>query len=140
MKSFLTAICTISFLLVSASFGAQDKGTAQDKSTAAKQCKEVRQDTKTTTADRTAKVSTDTVYGKIESYEPGKSIKVTVPGTVVSTKSFTLDSKDETVNVAPNLKNGDWVSVMEKTDNNGHKTVTVKPSSEKHATKVKKTR
>ena len=39
----------------------------------------------------------------------------------------------ETANVSPKVKVGDWVSVVEKTDNNGHKTLTVKPSSEKHA-------
>jgi hypothetical protein len=37
------------------------------------------------------------------------------------------------VNVAPNLKVGEWVSVVEKTDNSGHKTVTVKPSAHKGA-------
>jgi hypothetical protein len=132
MKTLLTMVCAASFLLTTASFA------AQDKSTAAKQSKEVQQDTKTMTANGTAKVSTDTVYGKVESYEPGKSINVTIPGKVASTKTFDLNSKDETVNVASNVKTGEWVSVVEKTDNNGHKTVTVKPSSEKHASRIKK--
>src|SRR6478672_388102 len=120
------SVCVISLVLASASF-------AQDKSTAAKQSKEVQQETKTTTANKTAKTSTDTVYGKVESYEPGKSIKVTVPGKIISTKSFDLDDKNTTVNVAPTVKTGGWVSVVEKTDSNGHKTVTVKPSSQKRA-------
>jgi hypothetical protein len=123
MKTMTVCICSL--VLASASF-------AQDKSTAAKQSKEVQQETKTTTTDKTAKTSTDTVYGKVESYEPGKSIKVTVPGKIVSTKSFDLDDKNTTVNVAPTVKTGGWVSVVEKTDSNGHKTVTVKPS-QKHA-------
>src|SRR5207253_4459894 len=130
MKSILTAVCAISFIFASTSF-------SQDKSTAAKQSKEVQQDTKTTTANRTVKTSTDAVYGKVESYEPGKSIKVTIPGKIVSTKSFDLDDKDTTVNVAPNLKKGDWVSVMERTANNGHKNITIKHSSERHASRVK---
>ena len=117
-------ICAV-LLVASASF-------AQDKGTAAKQSKEVQQETKTTTANKTAKTSTDTVYGKVESYEPGKSIKVTVPGKIITTKSFDLDDKNTTVTVAPAVKTGGWVSVVEKTDNNGHKTVTVKPSSQKH--------
>ena len=120
------SICVISLVLAGASF-------AQDKSTAAKQSKEVQQETKTTTVNKTAKTSTDTVYGKVESYEPGKSIKVTVPGKIISTKSFDLDDKNTTVNVAPTVKTGGWVSVVEKTDSNGHKTVTVKPSTQKHA-------
>jgi hypothetical protein len=127
--------CTAGFLLCAACF-------AQDKGTASKQSKEVQQDTKTMTADKTAKTSTDTVYGKVESYDPGKSIKVTVPGTIVSTKSFSLDDKNETINVASSVKVGEWVSVVEKTDNNGHKSVTVSPSSEKQAaraSRVKKT-
>jgi hypothetical protein len=110
-----------------AAFGAQDKAPAPQQS------KEVHQETKTTTANKTAKTATDTVYGKVEAYEPGKSIKVTVPGKIISTKSFELDNKDATVNVAPNVKTGEWVSVLEKTDANGHKTVTVKPSIHKAA-------
>ena len=120
------SVCVISLILASAS-------VAQDKSTAAKQSKEVQQETKTTTANKTAKVSTDTVYGKVESYDPGKSIKVTVPGKIITTKSFDLDDKNTTVNVAPTVKTGGWVSVVEKTDSNCHKTVTVKPSSQKRA-------
>jgi biotin carboxyl carrier protein len=123
----------MTFLFATALFAAQDKPSA------AKQSKEVQQDTKTMTANRTAKTSTDTVYGKVESYEAGKSIKVTVPGTLVSTKSFDLDNKDTTVNVASNVKAGDWVSVVEKTDSNGHKTVTVKPSAHKGAPAANKT-
>jgi hypothetical protein len=119
-------VCVIALVVASASF-------AQDKSTAAKQSKEVQQETKTTTANKTAKTSTDTVYGKVETYEPGKSIKVTVPGKIITTKSFDLDDKNTTVTVAPTVKTGGWVSVVEKTDSNGHKTVTVKPSSQKRA-------
>src|SRR5437868_8808149 len=126
MKNILTGVCAISFIFAGGSFAAQDKGTA------AKQSKEVQQDTKTTTSSKTMKTSTDRVYGKVESYEPGKSIKVTVPGKIVSTKSFDLDDKDTTVNVAPSIKKGDWVSVTERTANNGRKTITVKHSSERH--------
>ena len=125
MKTILTTACAISFVFANASFAAQDKATAS------KQSKEVQQDTKTTTHSKTTKTSTDMVYGKVESYEPGKSIKVTVPGKIVSTKSFDLDDKDTTVDVAPNVNTGGWVSVVERTANNGHKTVTVKPSSAK---------
>jgi hypothetical protein len=133
MKSILTSACAVTLLFSAASFAAQDKATAS------KQSKEVQQDTKTMTANKTTKTSSDTVYGKVESYEPGKSIKVTIPGKIVSTKSFDLDSKDATVNVAADVKAGGWVSVVERTDNNGHKTVTVKPSSEKNASRIKKT-
>ena len=133
MKTILTTACAITFVLASASFA------AQDKSTAATQSKEVQQDTKTVTGNKTTKTSTDTVYGKVEGYEPGKSIKVTVPGKIIQTKSFDLDDKDTTVHVPANVKTGDWVSIVEKTANNGHKTVTVKPSSEKEASRVKGT-
>jgi hypothetical protein len=133
MKNILTTACAISIILAGASFAGQDKGTA------AKQSKEVQQDTKTMTADRTAKTSADTVYGKVENYEPGKSIKVTVPGKIISTKSFDLDGKDTTVNVPSNVKTGEWVSVVQETDSTGHKTITVKPSSAKHASHAKKT-
>src|SRR5206468_5115520 len=110
-KPLLT--CAIASVFAIASFAAQDKATAS------KQSKEVQQETKTTSANKTAKTSTDTVVGKVESFEPGKSIKVTVPGKIVSTKSFDLDNKNTTVNVAPTVKTGGWVSVVEKTDSNG---------------------
>jgi hypothetical protein len=126
MKSIFT--CAIASAFAVASFGAQ--------ATASKQSQETQQETKTTTANKTAKVSTETVHGKVESYEPGKSIKVTVPGKTDSTKSFALDSKDMTVNVAADVKTGEWVSVVEKSDSNGHKSITVKPSPHKGAKKT----
>src|SRR5690242_21263914 len=119
--------CAIAAIFAVASFAAQGNAAAS------KQSKEVQQETKTTTANKTAKASTETVVGKVESYEAGKSIKVTVPGKLVTIKSFDLDSKDETVNVAPSVKVGEWVSVVQKTDNHGHKTLTVKPSAHKSA-------
>ena len=77
------------------------------------------------------------MYGKVESYDPGKSIKVTVPGAVINSKTFDLSGSDITANVPSGIKEGDWVRVREKTDNKGHKTVTVSPSSEKEAGKQK---
>jgi hypothetical protein len=133
MKTILSTVCAITLI-----FGGASLAVGQDKGTAAKQSKEVQQETKTMTPSGTAKTSTDTVYGKVESYEPGKSIKVTVPGKVASTKSFDLDSKNTTANVAPDVKPGEWVKVTEKTDNNGHKTITVH-RSEKHASRTKRT-
>ena len=128
MKNTLTVVCAVALL-----FGAATFAAAQDRSKASHQSKEVQQNTKTTTADRTTKTSTDTVYGRVETFDQGKSIKVTVPGKIVQTKSFDLDDKNETVNVPSDIKVGDWVSVMERTDNSGHKTMTVKHSTEKQA-------
>src|SRR5438876_3164276 len=99
MRTLMTSLCG-AVLVFAGTFA----GAAQNKSTASKESKEVQQDTKTMTHSRTAKTSTDTVYGKLESYEPAKSLKVTVPGKIVSTKSFDLDSKGWTYDVAPNLK------------------------------------
>ena len=120
MKPILTGICAFGLVL-----GGSSMLAAQDKSTAAKSSKEVQQDTKTMTSGKTVKTSTDVVSGKVESYDRGKSLTVTVPGKISSTKSFDLNSKNETVHIASSLKVGDWVSVREKTDNNGHKTLTV---------------
>jgi hypothetical protein len=131
MKPIATCLIASAFALTSFA--------AQDKTAAPKQSKEVQQETKTTTANRSAKTSTDTVVGKVESYEAGKSIKVTAPGAIVHTKSFDLESKDATFTVASNVKVGEWVSVVEKTDANGHKTVTIKPSPHKAAPESVKT-
>lgn len=126
MKAILTSTCTAA-LLCAGVLGAADRSATND----ANASKEVIQDTKTITNNRTTKMSTDTVYGKIESYELHKSIKVSAPGTVVTSKSFDLSDKNQTVNVSPNVKVGDWVSVQEKTDNDGHKTLTVERNTER---------
>jgi hypothetical protein len=102
----------------------------QDQSTPSRQSQEVQQETKTSTATGTTTIKTDTVNGKVQSFEPGKSIKVTVPGKSLSTRSWSLDNKDWTYNIPNNLKPGDWVRISEKTDNNGHKTVTVQPMNQ----------
>ena len=125
MKTLITSVCTTA-LICAGTFA-----VAQDKSTAAKQSKEVQQETKTSTTKGTTKVTTDTVNGKVESFEAGKSIKVTVPGKIVSTKSWSLDDKDWTYHVPNNLKPGDWVMVSEKTDTNGHKSLMIQHSSNK---------
>lgn len=105
-------------------------GFAQDKSAASKQSQEVQQQAKTTDGNNhTTKVSTDTVRGKVEEFEPGKTLKVTVPGKLITTKSFDLNSKDWTYHVPRSIKAGQWVTVSERTDNNGHKILTVVHSS-----------
>lgn len=125
MKAFTTYACAAALVCGGA------LASAQDKPAPSKQSQEVQQETKTSNDKGTAKTTTDTVNGKIESFEPGKAIKVTVPGKVASTKSWDLDKKDWTYHVAPNLKPGQWVMVSEKTDNNGHKTLTVQHSTKK---------
>ena len=141
MKHTFTAILGAA-LLLTGSISAQNsqnqpRNQSSDKA-AAQGSKEVTQDTKTTTSAGTAKVSTDTVYGKIESYDPNKSLNISTPGKTASTKSFDLTKSDETRKIASNLKVGDWVSVMEKTDNNGHKTLTIEKSTKKAASRVKR--
>jgi hypothetical protein len=88
------------------------------------------QEIKTTTDSGTTKTAIDTLYGKVEAYDLNKSIKLSVPGKLMTSKSFDLTSKDETMNVAPGLKVGDWVKGEEKTDNNNHQTLTVERWSE----------
>jgi ribosomal protein S17 len=102
------------------------------------QSSEVKQQTKTVTNSATNKETADTVFGKVESYEPGKSIKVSVPGTIITSKSFDLSGKDLTAHVPSNVKVGDWVRVREMDENNGHKVVTVSHSTENAAEKREK--
>jgi ribosomal protein S17 len=105
--------------------------SGQDRSKPANQSSEVQQNSTTRTADRTENTSADTVIGKVESYEAGKSLKVSAPGKIINTKAYSLDSKDWTYHVTPNLNTGDWVKVTETTDPNGHKTLTVQRSNRK---------
>ena len=123
MKLILTTTCAAA-LLGAGVLGAQTTNPSNSS-------KEVTQDTKTITNSGSTTTSTDTVYGKIEAYNQSKSIKVSVPGKVVTSKSFDLSAKNETVNVAPNLKVGDWVSVQQMTDNDGHKTLTIERTHER---------
>jgi hypothetical protein len=131
MKSLLTILCA-------AALACAGSAAAQDESAASKQSKEVQQKTKTTTDKSTAKTSSDTVYGKVEAYEAGKSLKVTTPDAADSAKTFELEGSDVTAKAPSNIKVGDWVKVTEKTDNNNHKTITVQRSSEKSASSIKK--
>jgi hypothetical protein len=134
MKVLISSICTTALVCVGTLAG------AQDKSTASKQSQEVQQETTTSTIKGTAKVKTDVVKGQVETFEPGKSIKVTVPGKIVSTKSWSLDDKGWTYHLPSNLKPDDWVTVSEKTDSNGHKTLTIQHSSSKGtASRIKST-
>jgi len=121
MKTLLTVTCA------SALFLAGNKAFAQKADS--NNSKEVTKEQTTETNNGTAKTKSDIYYGKVESYEPGKTLKVSVPGKIVSTKSFDLNEKNETVDVASNVKVGDWVRVQEKTDNSGHTTLTVKETT-----------
>ena len=126
MKILVATTCAAA-LLGSGMLGAANR-TSNDPSKASK---EVIQDTKTITNSDTIKTSTDTVYGRVESYDLNKSIKVSAPGKVVSSKSFDLTSKNETFNLAQGLKVGDWVKAQEMTDNHGHKTLTIEHATER---------
>ena len=67
----------------------------------------------------------------MEEYEPGKSIKISTSGKTEDAKTYDLTATDLKAHLASNLKVGDWVSVKEKTDNNGKKMLTIARS--KHA-------
>ena len=125
MKLILTTACAAA-LLGGGILTATDRNSADRNSQdPAKASKEVVQDIKTTTASGTTKTTIDTGYGKVEAYDQNKSLKMSLPGKLVTSKSFDLTSNHEIMNVAPDLKVGDWVKAQEKTDNNGHKTLTI---------------
>jgi hypothetical protein len=126
MKLFLTPFCAALLIM-----GGTTIVSAQDKATASKESKETTATNKVQTNSGTAKENNDLVYGKVEKYEPGKSINVTVPGTIIKTKTFDLDDKNTMYNVPSNIKVGDWVSVLEKESPNGKKSVTIKHSAKK---------
>ena len=98
------------------------------KANPTKGSKETVQQTKTITDSGTTKTSVDTLIGKVETFEPNKWIKVSTPGKIEGTRNIDLQGKDITAKVNPAVKEGMWVSVVEKTDANGHKTIAVEPS------------
>ena len=128
MKLISTTACAAllrSGMLIAANRNSADR-SAQNP---AKASKEVVQETKAITDSGTSKTTMDTIYGKVEARD-NKTIKMSVPGKLITSKSFDLTSKDETINAAPGLKVGDWVKAEEKTDDNGHKTLTIERWSE----------
>jgi hypothetical protein len=129
MKSLLTPLCAVILILAGNTIV-----SAQDKATASKESKESTQTNKVRSNNGTAKENNDLVYGKVEKYEPGKSLNVTVPGTIIQTKTFDLDDKNTTYNVPSNIKVGDWVSVLQQDGPNGKKRVTIKHSPKKATT------
>jgi len=103
-----------------------DKGTAQTRTEASQKNEK-----------NEVKKSAEIAYGKVESYDPGKSISISEPpGQAEGKRSFDLAATDVTAKVPANVKVGDWVRVRETTNSEGHKTITVSPSSEKAATKA----
>ena len=83
--------------------------------------------TSTTTSSGTVKDKTETVIGEVKSYQPGKSIEVSVPGKIIKNRTFDLDARDTVAKVDPAIAVGSRVKIMLKTDDNGHKTLDVEP-------------
>jgi hypothetical protein len=80
----------------------------------------------TTSASGTTKSKDHSVVGTVKSYEAGKKIKVLVGK---KTHSFTLNSKSVGTTVDPSVAVGSKVKVVQSTDANGIKTLTINPTS-----------
>src|SRR6476469_7895102 len=120
MKKILGCLC------VTALFSAVTLVAAENDQKPKTQCSYESKTSNTTTTDSgTTKTNTDTVFGKVEEYTAGKSIKITTPGKTEGTKTYDLTDTGITHHVASNVKVGDWVSVTEKTDNHGKKTLAI---------------
>jgi hypothetical protein len=102
---------------------------AQDKRDPSQTSIEKSQQTTTTTSTGTFKGKTETVIGEVKSFQPGKSIEVSVPGKIIKNRTFDLDASDTVAKVDSAVAVGSRVKVTMKTDNNGHKTVNVEPHS-----------
>src|ERR1017187_1432186 len=79
--------------------------------------------TPTEKTQTTKKTTTHSATGTVKEYTQGKSIVVTSANNKDVT--FDLVGQNVTANVAPEVAVGNKVRVVEKTDNNGNKTVTV---------------
>ena len=99
-----------------------------DNTTSTKGSTETIQDTKTITDSGTVKTSTATLTGKVEGYEAGKWIKVSSPGKIERIRTIDLIGKNLTAQVGGDIKTGQWVTVVTKTDNDGRKSITVGPA------------
>ncbi|MBZ5584547.1 MAG: hypothetical protein LAQ30_20510 [Acidobacteriia bacterium] len=131
MKKCLGFVFASALVFGTASFAAQDNNNGNNNNNSKNKnygSHEQVQNTKTTTDSGTMKTSSDRMFGKVEEYQLNKSIKITAPGKTEGSRTIDLNASDQTTKISPGVKVGDWVSVVEKTDKNGHKTVTVKPS------------
>jgi Ni/Co efflux regulator RcnB len=129
MKSYLGAILAGALAFGTAAY-AQTDATSKAKKNKDYGSQEQVQDTKTKSDSGTSKMTKDTIFGKVEAYEMGKSMKITTPGKREGTRTISLSGRNLTANVDPDVKVGEWVSINEQKDNSGHKTITVKKSSE----------
>jgi hypothetical protein len=80
---------------------------------------------KVKTDSGTKKSTSHTVIGTVTELEAGKSLKVKTAAK--KTRSFTLDDNHVTTTVDPSVAVGNKVKVIEKTDAEGTKSLTVEP-------------
>ncbi|MCU1275174.1 MAG: hypothetical protein JWO48_2605 [Bryobacterales bacterium] len=125
------AVLSSALILAGAGF-AQD--TSKKKSTAAE---EKMQTSEKTTDMGTTKTKSHSAVGTVKEYNEGKSIVVTTAKG--KDRTFDLSGNNLTANVAPGIAVGSDVKVMEKTDNSGHKTVTVEPYAKGQRSRKKTT-
>jgi hypothetical protein len=63
--------------------------------------------------------------GKVTNFDVGKSIEVDAKGVP---HKYDLNNADMSFSVSPEVATGMTVKITERTDANGHKTVTIEPS------------
>ena len=115
MKKLLGILCSVALI------GALSLTAADEKKPKPAGSYESKTSNTTTTDSGKTKTNMDILYGKVEEYTPGKSLKVTTPGKVEGSRTFDLTDKDVAYHVAASVKVGEWVSVTEKTDQHGKK-------------------
>jgi hypothetical protein len=109
------AVLSAVFLLAGGTF-AQKPAPAMEK----------KQTTEKTTDAGTTKTKSHSAVGKVKEYNEGKSIVVTTAKG--KDRTFDLSGNNLTADVATGIAVGSEVQVVEKTEDSGHKTVTVVPA------------
>jgi len=92
--------------------------------------------TKTKSPSGTMKTKSHSATGTVKEFESGKKIVVTTANK--KNRSWDLDDKDTTYDVDSTIAVGSRVKVVEKTDADGKKTVSVSPYAVKTRMKSKK--
>jgi hypothetical protein len=88
---------------------------------------EQKTETVTNTPEGKTHSKSHALTGRVKSFEAGKKIEVTTARN--KERSFDLDDKNTTYDVAADVSVGQKVEVLESTDASGQKTVTIKPVS-----------
>jgi hypothetical protein len=129
-ENFMHSVSRNLFSLIAAGTLVAGVAFAQDASTdSTKTAVEQKSVTKHKGPGPNTKTKTHTMTGVVKEYEAGKNIEITTAKN--KDEKIDLTDKDLTATISPDVAVGKKVKAVEKTDDNGKKTLTIEPMTAK---------